>query len=139
VGVTAPLHPCVYRITVDERLDEHRVRLLITSLADQPYREGQRFQDRYETWMPDEREESLSQAEFCSLRAELGIPSTPISWTALDEGRVYLAGEFSVESDGFGIASGRAAFERIDHLDFVKIPACELYTSLLVRQTGAES
>jgi hypothetical protein len=139
VGVTAPLHPRVYRITVDERLDEHRVRLLITSLADQPYREGQRFQDRYETWKPVEREESLSQAEFCSLRSELGIPSTPVSWTALDEGRVFLAGECSVAADGFGIASGQAAFERIDHLDFVKVPTCELYTSLLVRQTGAES
>jgi hypothetical protein len=137
--VTAPLRPHVYRITVDERLDDHRVRLLITSLAEQPYRDGQRFQDRYETWMPDEREESLSQAEFCSLRAELGIPTTSVSWTALDEGRVYLAGEFEIAADAFEIASGRAAFERIDHLDFVKIPAGELYTSLLVRQTGAES
>lgn len=89
--------------------------------------------------MPNEREETLSQAEFCSLRAELGIPSTPITWKELEEGRVYLAGEFSVAADGFEIASGRAAFERMDHLDFVKNPACEFYTSLLVRGTGGES
>jgi hypothetical protein len=136
--VTALSHPCVYRITVDERLDEDRVRLLITSLADKPYRDGQCFQDCYETWLPDEREESVTQTEFAWLRAELGISSQQIAWKALAEGMVYLGGEFSIVADGFVITRGESAFERIDHLEFVKTPAREFYTNLLVRRAGSE-
>jgi hypothetical protein len=136
--VTGLPHPCIYRITVDERLDEDRVRLLITSLAHKAYRDGERFRDSYDTWVPDEREESISQSELACLRTELGISSTQLDWKALEEGRVYLAGEFSLVADGFAIARGDAAFERIDQLEFVKAPAREFYTNLLVRRAAGE-
>jgi hypothetical protein len=136
--VTILSRPCIYRITVDERLDEDRVRLLITSLVDKPYRDGQCFQDTYDTWGPEEREESLSQTEFAWLGAELGIAPTQLTWKALEEGRVYLAGEFSVVTDGFVIRRGESAFERIDHLEFVKASARQLYTHRLVRRAGGE-
>jgi hypothetical protein len=132
----SPPHPRIHRITVDERLDEDRVRLLITSLAPKPgarpaYQDGERFQDVYETWMPDEREVCLSQSEFTCLRAELAISSTKVTWKGLDEGCVYLAGEFSIAADSFVIARGQDQFEPINHLEFVNRPARELYTSLL--------
>jgi hypothetical protein len=125
----------VHRITVDERLDEDRVRLLITSLAPSPhtpaYQDGDRFQDSYETWMPDEREVCVSHDEFLWLRAELAISTTKITWKGLSEGHVYLAGEFSITADSFVIARGQDQFEPINHLEFVEAPARELYTSLL--------
>jgi hypothetical protein len=131
-------HPRIHRITVDERLDEDRVRLLITPLAPRlhtpAYEDGDRFQDSYETWMPDEREVCVSHDEFLWLRAELAISTTSttnITWTGLSEGHVYLAGEFSIAADSFVIARGQDQFEPINHLEFVEAPARELYTSLL--------
>jgi hypothetical protein len=139
--VTTPPHPRVHRITVDERLDEDRVRLLITSLAPKPdtrspYQDGERFHDHYETWMPDEREVCISKSEFSCLRTELAISSTKITWKGLDEGCVYLAGEFQIAVDSFVIARGQDHFEPINHLDFVELPARELYASLLGAAPG---
>lgn len=141
--VTAsPPHPRIHRITVDERLDEDRVRLLITCLAPTPdtrppYHDGEPFLDRYETWMPDEREVCISQSEFTCLRAELAISSTKMPWKGLGEGCVYLAGEFSIAADSFVIARGQDQFEPIHHLEFVEGHARELYSSLLaVRASG---
>lgn len=138
---TSQPHPRVHRITVDERLDEDRVRLLITSLAPRPdlrppYQDGDRFEDRYETWMPDEREVCISQGEFTCLRAELAISSTKITWKGLSEGQVYLAGEFALTPDGFVIARGQDQFEAIHHLEFVQAPDRELYTSVMVPQAA---
>jgi hypothetical protein len=135
VPAVSPPHPRIHRITVDERLDEDRVRLLITSLAPRPdtrrpYRDGERFHDRYETWMPDEREVCLSQSEFTCLRTELAISSTKITWKGMNEGCVYLAGEFAITADAFVIARGQDQFEPINDLEFVKAPEHELYTSL---------
>lgn len=132
----SPPHPRIHRITVDERLDDDRVRLLITSLAPKPdtrlpYQDGECFLDLYEVWMPDEREVCLSKSEFTCLRAELAISSTKVTWKGLDEGCVYLAGEFLVAANSFVIARGQDQFEPIHHLEFVKVPARELYTSLL--------
>lgn len=137
VTATTQPHPRVHRITVDERLDEDRVRLLITSLAPRPdprapYQDGDRFEDRYETWMPDEREVCLSQSEFTCLRTELAISSTKITWKGLSEGQVYLAGEFAIAADGFMIARGQDQFEPIHHLEFVQEPDRELYMSVMV-------
>jgi hypothetical protein len=136
-------HPRIHRITVDERLDEDRVRLLITSLAPKPdtrpaYQDGECFQDIYETWMPDEREVCLSQSEFTCLRTELAISSTKITWKGLDEGCVYLAGEFAIAADSFVIARGQGQFEAINDLEFVQAPARELYTSVLTAHAGGE-
>jgi hypothetical protein len=132
----SPPHPRVHRITVDERLDEDRVRLLITSLAPKHFHDGEHFHDRYETWMPDEREICLSQSEFPHLRAELAIASSNIAWNGLDEGCVYLAGEFWIAADSFVIARGQDQFEPIHGLEFVETSARELYSSLLVAHAG---
>jgi hypothetical protein len=137
VPAVSPPHPRIHRITVDERLDEDRVRLLITSLAPRPdsrrpYRDGERFQDHFDTWMPDEREVCISRSEFTCLRAELAISSTKITWKGMSEGCVYLAGEFSIGADSFIIARGQDQFEPIKDLEFVTAPDYELYMSVLV-------
>jgi hypothetical protein len=113
----------------------------MTSLAPKPdprspYQDGERFNDHYETWMPDEREVCISKREFTLLRAELAISSNEITWKGLDEGCVYLAGEFQIAADSFVIARGQAQFEPINHLDFVERPARELYASLLDAHAG---
>jgi hypothetical protein len=136
-------HPRVHRITVDERLDEDRVRLLITSLAPppetrQPYQDGDRFEDQYETWMPDEREVCISQRESACLCSELAISSAKIAWKGLREGQVYLAGEFAVAPDGFVIARGQAQFEPIHHLEFVQAADRELYMSVMLSIPGPQ-
>jgi hypothetical protein len=136
VPAVSPPHPRVHRITVDERLDDDRVRLLITSLAPKPeprppYQDGECFHDRFETWMPDEREVCITQSEFTCLRTELGISSSKITWKGMHEGCVYLAGEFSIGADCFSIARGQDQFEPINDLEFVKMPVRELFTSLL--------
>jgi hypothetical protein len=78
--------PQVVRITVDERLSDDLVRLLIAPLA----AGVNTITDRDEDWGP-EQEVMVSPANYAQ---RMGVREDELSWHALAEGQVFLVGEF---------------------------------------------
>ncbi len=118
----------VRRITVDERLSDDHIRLLIASLA-----EGvETFADRDEDWRP-EREVLVRPATYARW---MSVRKEKLPWRTLEEGQVFLAGQFEVlgdpaAPDGFQVCPGVRAFLRIDRLPLVKEQAKLLYSALV--------
>ena len=121
----------VCRITVDERLSDNLVRLLIAPLT----AGVDAFADRDEDWGPEE--EVMVNAADYALR--MGVPEAEVPWRTLAEGQVYLVGQFEKMGDpkapeGFRVCLGKPDCFRIDDLSLVKEPAKQLYSALIQRK-----
>ncbi len=123
----------VYRITVDERLNDDLVRLLIAPLA----AGVDTFADRDEDWGP-EQEVMVNAANYA---LHMGVREDKLPWRTLAEGQVFLVGQFKTVGPqtapaGFQVrpGPGRRAWLRIDNLSLVKEPAKLLYSALIQRQ-----
>lgn len=143
--------PLVQRVTVDERLDESLVRLLVAPLA-----EGVEdiTEDRLANWEP-EKEVLATRRTF---RRRLGLPKEDASlrqavkevlgteagrgaardllWRGLKEGQVFLVGQFEVvgprgEPEAIRAREGANDFLRIDRIPAVKESAKKLYSKAL--------
>lgn len=126
----------VRRITVDERLADDLIRLLVCPLA-----EGvEVFLDREEDWA-DEHEVLIHPETYAQ---ELGIPSAQEPeeedwpWEALKEGQVFLSGEFEIVGDPrtpkyFKVSPGQKQFVRVDNLEEFKEDVKRIYSDLLTR------
>ncbi len=120
----------VYRITVDERLSDDLVRLLIAPLA-----EGvTTITDRDEDWGA-EQEVMVNPTNYAR---QMGVSKKELSWYALGEGQVFLAGQFETIKkgakaalEGFRVRPEKHACLRIDNLPLVKEPAKQLYAALM--------
>jgi hypothetical protein len=108
--------PRVLRLTVDEKLSEDLIRLLVCPLA-----AGiTEFYDRTGEWGA-ESEVLVGPATFAGV---MGIPDDKASaypWEKLKEGQVFLSGRFAVlghekEPDKFTAGSKTRNFLRIDDL-----------------------
>ena len=129
-GVRAP----VWRITVDERLDDHLIRVLRCRLV-----EGvNEFWDRADEWG---REYELLVTPEDYLR-KLCIPAdADLPWDALTEGQVYLVGEFapvrpedaapSAEPTRFRLEPSRANLLRVDQITGFRDGLRTIYTTVL--------
>jgi len=118
----------VRRITVDERLSEDHIRLLIAPLA-----EGvETFTDQDEDWGA-ERQVLVRPTTYARW---MGVRRKKLAWRALEEAQVFLVGQFEVlgdpaAPDGFRVCPGARAFLRIDRLPLVKEQAKRLYSALV--------
>lgn len=118
----------VYRITIDERLNGEHVRLLIAPLV-----EGvQQFGDRPTDWEP----ERIVLASRTTYVMWMGVRRKELPWRTLEEGQVFLVGEFKVLGNpkaprGFRVCPGAQALLRIDQLPLVKERAKRLYSALV--------
>ena len=125
----------VYRITVDERLSDNLVRLLIAPLA----AGVDTFADRDQDWGPEE--EVMVNAANYALR--MGVPEAELPWRTLAEGQVFLVGQFETMGaqtapEGFKVRPGERVWLRIDSLSLVKEPAKRLYSALMQRKEGRD-
>ena len=126
--------PQVWRITVDERLADDLIRVVRCRLA-----EGVgEFWDRTDEW---DREYALLITPEDYAR-KLGIPSEEeLPWSALEEGQVFVMGEFgAVRAVGaaedaaparFSVTRGRASFLRIDQMDVFRDGLKAVYAAAL--------
>jgi hypothetical protein len=125
----------VVRITVDERLSDDLVRLLIAPLAGGV----DTFADRDEDWGPEQ--EMLVNATNYAL--QMGVREDKLPWHTLAEGQVFLVGQFKTVGpqtapEGFQVRPGGRAWLRIDNLSLVKEPAKQLYSALIQRKEGQD-
>lgn len=121
--------PVVRRITVDERLTDDLVRLAVSRLE-----EGiEIFYDRQDDWGL-ERESWARPKDYIQ---KLGVsPEKAPSWDSLQEGQLFLVGEFEVVGDRdnprfFRIHPGGQEFVRLDLLEEYKEGVKRLYSILL--------
>ncbi len=121
----------VRRITVDEKLSEDLIRVLISSL-----KEGiKKFRDQMEYW--EEEQEELVRPD--SFAKKMGIPISEkknFKWQNLREGQVFLSGAFDVVDTKkppgrFEVNPKRKEFISIDAL--VKQDIKKLYFRVLGR------
>ena len=121
----------VRRITVDEKLSEDLLRLLISSL-----KEGiKKFRDQMEYW-EEEKEELVRPDSFAK---KMGIPFSEkknFKWESLREGQVFLSGAFDIVDikkppGKFEVNPKRKEFLSIDAL--VKKDIKKLYFRVLGR------
>jgi hypothetical protein len=125
----------VYRITVDERLSDNLVRLLIAPLA----AGVDAFADRDEDWGP-EQEVMVNSTNYA---LHMGVREAELPWRTLAEGQVFLVGQFETVGtqtapEGFKVRPGEQAWLRIDSLSLVKEPAKQLYSALIQRKEGQD-
>ena len=125
----------VYRITVDERLSDDLVRLLIAPLA----AGVDAFADRDEDWGP----EQVVMVNPTTYARQIGVREDKLPWRTLAEGQVFLVGQFKTVGTqaapvGFQVRSGGRAWLRIDNLPLVKEPAKQLYSALIQRKEGRD-
>ena len=125
------------RITVDRRLADDLIRVLICPLA-----EGvEEFFDRQDDWG---RERAATVRPKTYVR-KLGVPSPrALPWETLEEGQVFLSGEFeAIRPEGAGeeaeprcfrVSRGRKEFVRIDDLEGFKNSSKQVYSHLLARR-----
>ena len=127
-------NPQVWRITVDEKLADDLIRVLRCRLA-----EGvSEFWDRTDEWG---REYALliTPGDYAQ---KLGIPSEEeLPWSALEEGQVFLLGEFASVRDvraaegaapaRFSVAQGQTAFLRVDQMDIFRDGLKAVYAAAL--------
>ncbi len=127
----------VQRITVDERLSDDLIRLLVA-----PLKAGvEVIEDRDAEWGPEE-EVMVNAADYAS---RMGVLAAKTPWHTLAEGQVYLAGQFVPVGDAkaptsFTVRSGEPGEPgcfRIDDLDLVKDRAKQLYSALMQGKEGA--
>ena len=124
----------VWRITVDERLEADRVRLLIAAYVGTS---EQSFLDPIEDWS-DEVERTIRPEQLPSF---FGDGDQAPSWEELREGQVYLVGsvEPSCEKDhpvGFRSAKSAPTPHRLDSIPSIKKEQKRLYSDLLEHRGG---
>ena len=139
----------VRRISVDERLSEDLIRLEICELIISD--ESGEFKDEPDYWrdIVQEGEEILARPVNPEKEITTGlytdlmsIPESLVKqfpWKDLEEGQVFLSGEFEVKEEQSGdkkvkryfIRSGKKAFEQID--DDVKKNTKTLYYGILAK------
>jgi hypothetical protein len=124
----------VRRITIDERLSEDLIRVLICPLA-----KGVRaFLDREGDWGA-ERQSLIRPKDYVR---KLGVTEPELwPWESLTEGQVFLSGQFELvfkkEKDStdrlsyFEFKQGRGRFKRIDHLEVIRMSIHQLFAHAL--------
>jgi hypothetical protein len=120
----------VRRITVDEKLSANLCRFAICFL-----REGlEQFTDRDDEWQ-EEREKLVNPRSYS--RVLYIKKSEAPGWETLEEGQVYLSGEFEVigdpEPECFKVSPGRRKFIRVDNLALIDEGVRALYSDVLGR------
>ena len=119
----------VCRITVDEKLSDDLFRFVFC-----PLREGiKQFTDRDDEWQ-EEREKLVPPRGYSRI-LDVKKPEAP-AWETLQEGQVYLSGEFEVIGDQtkpeyFKVSPGRRHFLRIDNLGIIDEGVKALYSDVL--------
>jgi hypothetical protein len=114
---------------VDEKLSDGLFRFVFC-----PLREGiKQFTDRDDEWQ-EEREKSVHPKDYSRV---LGVkkPEAP-AWETLQEGQVYLSGEFKIignkaKPEYFEVSPGRKQFLRIDNLGMINEGVKALYSDVL--------
>lgn len=122
----------VRRITVDEKLSDDLVRLLVCKLKTHPAE----FHDRPEDW----GEERFIFVKSSNYIKKMGIPSSKLSqyqWANFREGQVFLSGQFDFLGDEkfpekFIVNPKQESFLRID--DLVRENIKQLYFRALERR-----
>lgn len=126
--------PQVWRITVDEKLADDLIRVVRCRLA-----EGVgEFWDRTDEW-GREYAVLITPTDYAQ---KLGIPSEEeLPWSALEEGQVFLLGEFaSVRGIGaaadaaparFSVTRGATSFLRVDQMDVFRDGLKAVYAAAL--------
>jgi hypothetical protein len=128
-GDQSPTRVVVRRITVDERLADDLIRLVVCRLRDGI----EAFFDRRGDWGL-ERESFARPKDYAR---KLGVsPDGAPPWETLEEGQLFLAGEFEIVGDRasphyFRICPGKQEFLRLDLLDEYKEGVKRLYSVLL--------
>ena len=121
----------VRRITVDEKLSDDLFRFVFCSL-----KEGvERFSDQSDKWLK-EQEKLVKPANY--FRILYVKKSKAPAWETLQEGQVYLSGEFEIignkkNPEDFKASPGQRNFLRIDELDIVDETVKSLYSDVLGR------
>jgi len=121
----------VRRITVDEKLSDDLFRFVFCSL-----KEGvERFSDQSDKWQ--EEQEKLVNPKNYSRILYVKKSEAP-AWGTLQEGQVYLSGEFEIignkkNPEDFKVSLGQRNFLRIDELDIVDETVKSLYSDVLGR------
>lgn len=122
----------VYRITVDEKLSDDLFRFVLCALN-----EGREtFIDRDDDW---QKEEEILADTRTYHRAFHTKKSEAPGWGTLEEGQVYLSGEFEpvpskTEPDHFQVSPGRRQVLRIDRLKLIDDGVKALYSDALGRR-----
>lgn len=119
----------VRRITVDEKLSEDLFRFVFCSL-----KEGiEKFTDQSDKWQK-EKGKLVHPGNYSRILYVEKSKAPP--WETLQEGQVYLSGEFEVvgdqtKPDYFRVSPGRRKFLRIDKLDMINDGVKSLYSDVL--------
>lgn len=127
----------VRRITIDEKMGERLIRVLVCNLAGGV----QEFSDELEEW-GEEKDALMRPQTYAKI---LGLPpgeeyQEQYPWDSLSEGQVFLSGEFEVVDDPqaqpkFRVSPGRKEFVRIDQIKFFRERLKRQYSKLLQRKS----
>jgi hypothetical protein len=120
----------VHRITVDEKLSPNLCRFTVCSLRDGKWQ----FKDREDEWL-EEREKLVNPRSYHrTLRVK---KAEAPAWESLEEGQVYLSGEFEAvgepEPEKFRVNQGQRKFMRIDNLALIREGLRALYSDVMGR------
>jgi hypothetical protein len=119
----------VNRITVDEKLSEGLFRFLVCRL-----KEGRiTFKDRFGEWTEEKEKLVNPQNYYRTLKTK---KSQAPPWENLDEGQVYLSGQFKEVGDvkktnQFIIDPEKQNFMRIDNIPTIREGIKTLYSDIL--------
>jgi len=119
----------VRRITVDEKLSDDLFRFVFCHLTECT----KQFTDRDDEWQ-EERGKLVHPQDYSRI-LDVKKSEAP-DWETLQEGQVYLSGEFKVIGDQtkpgcFEVSPGRRKFFRIDNLDVIDEGVKSLYSDVL--------
>ncbi len=122
----------VRRITIDEKLADDLFRVLWCWLK----AGTSMIRGRVEDWQ-DEREVWVTPRTYACALYTTKAQAPP--WDTLQEGQVYLSGEFTVVGDpaqpeGFAVSPGQRNFLRIDQLDVIDAGVRSLYADVVRRR-----
>ena len=127
----------VRRITIDEKMGERLIRVLVCGLADGVHE----FSDQLEDWGA-EQEFLVRPQNYAKV---LGLPAgeqhqKEYAWDGLSEGQVFLSREFEVADDPkaptrFQVSPGRKEFMRIDQIRVFRERLKRRYSDLLQRKS----
>lgn len=119
----------VRRITVDEKLSDELFRFVFCFLKE----DIEKFTDRDDEWQ-EEREKFVRPQDYSQI-LDVRKSDAP-AWETLQEGQVYLSGEFKVignkaKPEYFEVSAGRKQFLRIDNLGMINEGVKALYSDVL--------
>lgn len=135
--MASPESDLVWRITVDERLDTERVRLLIAAYVGESARS---FLDPIEDWS-EESERTICREQMPAFFGEgEGAPT----WEDLREGQVYLVGSVEPACEenrvvAFHPSSAAPTPHRLDSIPSVKADQKRLYSEVLGQRGGRDA